>query len=83
VAEQAERYQVVRAAVVVQAQTADGMRWLNFYKNAILPPEVPAEQIAHLLKRGLIAPVTGPAPRQAAQVRKLPASPAPRTTAKA
>ena len=67
--------------MIVQARTADGMRWLNFYKNAILPPEVPEEQIAHLLKRGLIAEVQAPEPRTAA-VRKLPAA-APKAAAKA
>jgi hypothetical protein len=51
------RYQVTAPMVVAHAQTADGIRLLNFYRNAFLPPEVPQKKIDLLLRRRMIVEV--------------------------
>lgn len=48
-------FKVVGHAAHVRTSTPDGRRTILLYKGSSLPPDVPADQIAHLLSVGLIA----------------------------
>lgn len=51
------RYQVVAPMVVAKTTTTEGVKLLNFYQRAILPGDVPADQIERFLRRRLIVQI--------------------------
>ncbi len=54
-----EQYVVTGHLAVLKTHTQDGVRLKYFYKGAPVPADVPAEQIEHHLKVGLIAKAGG------------------------
>jgi hypothetical protein len=59
---QQQAYQVVGPCAHVKTATSNGVMTVMLFKRAVLPPDVPPEQIEHLLSVKLIAPVAGVAP---------------------
>lgn len=53
------QYQVVGELALAKTETAHGPMQLTLYKGAVMPGDVPADQIKHLLSVGLIAEVSG------------------------
>jgi hypothetical protein len=52
-----EQYVVTGHLAVLKTHTQDGVRLKYFYRDAVVPADVPAGQIEHHLKVGLIAKV--------------------------
>ncbi len=56
------RYQVIGQCAHVRTETPSGRMTLLLFRGAVLPPDVPADQIRHLLSVRLIGPVGGAEP---------------------
>lgn len=54
---QLPRYQVTAPMVVAKSSTPQGVRLQNFYRHAILPPDVPEQQIDLFIRRRLIVQI--------------------------
>lgn len=56
-APQPPRYQVTAPMVVAKSSTPQGTRLQNFYRHALLPPDVPEQQIELFMRRRLIVQI--------------------------
>lgn len=64
----AKQYKVLAPYITVLATSGDGLpRMAGFYRDHILPPEVPEQQIRDHLLSGLIEEVNAPAPAASAE----------------
>jgi len=55
-----QRYQVVAAYVMCKLHTFEGPQVRGFDRNAVLPEEADAENVARLLRKGMIVEFDGP-----------------------
>ena len=69
-ADDAPKYRVTGALVYLKTSTAQGVRVIGFKQNAIVPVDVPQDQIDHHLRVKLIAPLVPAEATPAAKGRK-------------
>ncbi len=64
----ATQYKVTAPYITVLVTSGDGLpRMAGFYRDHVLPPEVPEKQIKAHLESGLIVEIPGPAPVASAE----------------